>query len=203
VIVFIDLETTGLNERRNAVVEVCAIVTDDVLVEVARFTRVVYWEPAAFMLETEPGVREMSAASFDVDPYVLQMHTDNGLWVASAASPHYLDVVDRDLAAIITQHCPTVGEKAGPQLAGNTISFDRAFLKEDFRATHALLHYRNLDVTALNEMARRFWPAVHAGRPRTSGNAHRAEDDCVESLETARYYAQALGPVAVVTNGPP
>lgn len=197
-IIFLDLETSGLRANAHRVLECCAIATDDALVELARFTAVAHWAFACHMINPSRVVCEHSAKVHDVDPYVLEMHTKNGLWSASAASTLALSDVDRLLVGFITEACATAGvapgEKTGPQLAGNTISFDRAFLQVDLPQAHALLHYRNVDVTTLNEMARRFWPAVHAGRPKP-GAAHRAEADCVESLETARYYAGALQPI--------
>ncbi len=196
-IIFTDLETTGLSASRHRVLEAAVIATDDKFVELGRFTAVAHWAPAQ-QLQTARADRAIAAAFWGVDPYVLDMHTKNGLWSASAASTLSLADVDRLVAGFVAEVCAahgvTPGEKTGPQLAGNTINFDRAFLQVDLPQTHALLHYRNVDVTTLNEMARRFWPEVHAARPR-AGNTHRAAADVAESLETARYYAARLAPV--------
>lgn len=189
-LLFLDLETTGLDAAHNIVLEVAAILVRDDFSEVARFGRVIGWAPAARFSTGD-------CRYYDIDPVVIAMHTTNGLWAASARSPHKCVTVDADLAAFVRTHCGAdVGEKQGPQLAGNTINFDRAFLKRLFPETHALLHYRNLDVTTLNEMSKRFWPEVHLARPRAANAAHRAMADCLESLECARYYARVLGPVA-------
>lgn len=198
-IIFLDTETTGLQADTHRVLEVCAIATDDTLVELGRFTVVAHWAYSQDMIARSRVTCELTAKVHAIDPYVLEMHTKNGLWATSAASTLALSDVDRLLAGFIAEACATVGvtpgEKTGPQLAGNTISFDRSFMQVDLPQAHALLHYRNVDVTTLNEMARRFWPAVHAGRPKSESTTHRAEADCVESLETARYYARELGPV--------
>ncbi len=189
-LVFLDLESTGLDPDRCHVLEVAAIITDDSLAEITRYERVLYWPSSTFHL-TPAGLAESW-----LDPIVTTMHEKSGLWIESAASPHMRKSVDQELALFIAQHCEAVGEKSGPQLAGNTISFDRAFLKVHLPMTHATLHYRNLDVTSFNEMSRRFWPEVYAGRPRASNAAHRAMADCAESLECARYYARMLGSLA-------
>lgn len=199
-LVFLDLETTGLDATRHNVLEIAAVITDDALVEVARYSAVVLWENARWMTHPLPTVRDDWAKICNVDSFVLEMHTKSGLWHACHYGQELRDV-ELNLASFIRKHCSETGEKTGPQLAGNTISFDRAFLREHLPAVHALLHYRNVDVSTLNEVARRFWPLVHACRPK-AGSAHRAEADCVESLETARYYVRSLGPVnSLVTAG--
>jgi oligoribonuclease len=203
-LVFLDLETTGLRPEKHFVLEVAAIITDDELTEIVRFTAVANWVYSHQLAVGREAERENNAWYADVDPYVLEMHTKNGLWAASAASKIRRYDIDQMLAAVIDETVRnaggTPGEKTGPQLAGNTISFDRAFMRDQLPLSHALLSYRNVDVTTLNEMARRFWPAVHAARPRTAGDAHRAEVDVAESLATARYYAQALGPTPGVAH---
>jgi oligoribonuclease len=204
VIVFCDLETTGLDPEKHAVLEVALVITDDALADVPKgaISRVVHWPRARFMLNgNEYFGPDRCAEAHDVDPFVLDMHTKNGLWQASANSGDTLAAVDRSLATFITERCGgAVGEKKGPQLGGNTISFDRAFLKRHLPLTHATLHYRNVDCTTLNEMAKRFWPAVYEGRPRAAKDAavHRAEADVMESVELARYYSKALCPSATV-----
>lgn len=201
-LVFIDLETTGLDPETNVVLEVAAVITDDALNEVARFERVT----------TEAKHFDLSK----VDPYVLKMHVDNGLWNASLlASDFYttdatgreivqpssaINHVDSALVAFITDHVgldefdmPRVGAKLGPQLAGSTISFDRAFMQKHLPHAHRLLHYRNVDVTTFNETARRFLPVLHDGRPRSGPSAaHRAMPDVLESLNVYRYYVDAI-----------
>jgi oligoribonuclease len=90
-----------------------------------------------------------------------------------------------------------IGEKKGPQLAGSTVGFDRAFMQVHLPKAHDLLHYRSLDVSSLNEFAKRFVPGVYESRPRGNGGVpkHRAMDDILESLEVARHYSRRLGPV--------
>lgn len=184
-ILFLDLETTGLNHKTETILEVAAIMVRDDLTEVARFHRVT------------SAAQSLSYAS--MVPFVRDMHHANGLWMESLRADPTSRVgdVDRALADFIKDHVPDAGttleNKTGPQLAGNTISFDRSFLVErmGFSAVH--LHYRNIDVSSLNEMAKRFWPEVHKARPSAAaGAAHRAMPDVENSLALARYYARAL-----------
>lgn len=186
---FVDLETTGLNPDKHEVLEVACIITDDDLREIARFESVIF----------------TTTEFHELDEFIRDMHTKNELWAAvQTAQPSWqgLKSVDEDLARFIEEHAVSVKTDAKgrkvierPQLAGNTISFDRAFMKKHLPRAEAQLHYRNVDISSLNELARRFWPTVHDGRPRVGDAAHRAMADCDDSLKCARYYSKALAAV--------
>ncbi len=197
-LVWIDLETTGLVATQEKILEVACIITDDALNEIARFERVT----------TEAKHHDLS----QVSEYVLKMHATNGLWCESllAEAQQTIGQTDYWLDMFITNTIIThtgvkdsaelvnfVGSKSGPQLAGSTISFDRAFMQEHLPRAHGLLHYRNHDVSTLNEIAKRVWPAVFEGRPRPAVDSrHRAMGDIEDSLAVARYYVRVLGPLA-------
>jgi oligoribonuclease len=199
-IVFLDLETTGLRATQHDVLEVAAIVTDDELREVARFHRVV------------AATRRFS----ELDEFIRDMHTKNGLWAEAIRPPddyihstgvlyrqadggtYPLGEVDHSLSEFIVKHAVKLGTNdkgqvtiARPQLAGNSIHFDRAFMKEHLPESEAQLHYRMIDVSTVDELARRFWKATHDARPKPN-DAHRAMPDVEHSLALARYYSAAL-----------
>ena len=177
-IVFLDLETTGLNPRKDEILEVAAIITDDAFTEVQRYQRVL-WSMVA----------KHDGADPEIDPVVTEMHATSGLWKESAARSAAMGY---DVRAAL---CTILGAYEGRHLlAGNTIGFDKSFVDVQWPDVAALLHYRSIDVSSFNEMAKRFWPDVYKGRP-TPGKAHRAMADCEESLATARYYTRALGSV--------
>lgn len=185
-IVWLDLETTGLLPTKETILEVALIITDDDLKEICRWQRVTsdarHWN------------------FHDMDPFVQEMHHKNGLWMESLRANPILGTlarIDEDLSALVQGVCAgKVGEKNGPQIAGNTIGFDRAFCKQHLPTFEGLLHYRSLDVTSVNELARRTWTKVYEGRPRTAaGTEHRAMADVLNSLDSARYYRGALEPV--------
>ncbi|MGN6103517.1 MAG: oligoribonuclease [Kofleriaceae bacterium] len=211
-LLWIDLETTGLDASTDHVLEVAAIVTDDNLDEVARFHRVVYSPRAdkvCHALATglvAPGMHHTVAQA------VVEMHAKTGLWAESRRG-QALATVDSDLAEFIKNHATRVDERpetdpvrirAGyatrqtrvpPQLAGSTISFDRAFMATRLPTAERALHYRNVDVTSFNEVARRFWPAIHESRPRADDGAHRAMVDIELSIAQLKYYLAHIGPV--------
>jgi oligoribonuclease len=206
-IVFLDLETTGLRATEHEVLEVAAIVTDDQLSEVARFHRVV----SAQCLFSQ------------LDEFIRDMHTKNGLWEEAQRPSKYERLhahveglagqyedrqveggtysrydVDVELARFIRDHAVKLGKNdkdqvtiSRPQLAGNSIHFDRGFMKVHLPEAEAQLHYRMIDVSTINEMASRFWKPAHDARPKAK-LAHRAMPDAEESLGYARYYAAAL-----------
>lgn len=176
-LVWIDIETTGLDPQKDAILEVASVITDDALAEVARFEAVISREG----LRTE---------FVDLDPAVRKMHTDNGLWEQSGAGGWSKEWVDRQLSQLIKKFTPEQdGKPDKPQLAGSSVHFDRSFLRLAMPLTDAALHYRHLDVSALNEFARRFCPGVWEGRPNLSEPAHRAMPDILNSIEVCRYYS--------------
>ena len=186
-LLWLDLETTRLEPTTNQVLEVAAIVTDDQLNEVARFERVIYCDLAFESL----------------DPFVQDMHTKNGLWPLVKESQNTRYTVDFALSEFIRGHAQKLVavKDAGkvtidkPQLAGSTISFDRSFMAAHLPLSLSECHYRNLDVSTLNEVARRFWPEVYEGRPRTAKEdiAHRGMADIQASIAVARYYVETIG----------
>lgn len=186
-ICWIDIETTGLEPSTDKVLEVAAVMTDDKLVEVGAF----------LAITDEARTVDMS----EVDRVVQDMHASNGLWAESLMSGQPRVQVDELLTSFIGYHCPGMkadrgGAKDGPQLGGSTVNFDRAFLKQHLKMAHSCLHYRNVDVSTMNEMARRFWPTVYENRPKEAQAAHRALSDIRFSLTVARHYAENLTPGA-------
>ena len=82
-------------------------------------------------------------------------------------------------------------EKSKAPLAGNSIHQDRRFVARYLPEVEQWLHYRNVDVSTIKELARRWYPKQYAGRPSKKGS-HRAMDDLKESIDELRYYREAL-----------
>ncbi len=76
-------------------------------------------------------------------------------------------------------------------LAGNTIGTDRAFLAKEMPTLEAFVHYRNVDVSSVKELARRWFPRSYYQSPAKQGN-HRALADIQESIEELRFYREAI-----------
>jgi oligoribonuclease len=172
-LVWIDCEMTGLSLAQDALIEVAALVTDKNLNVLGDGVDVIIKPPAE--------------ALTGMDPFVVQMHTASGL----------LDLLDggvtlaeaeAQVLAYIAAHVPEAGKVP---LAGNTIGTDRAFLARDMPALEKYVHYRNVDVSTLKELAKRWVPRVVFFAPEKQGN-HRALADIQESIEELRYYREAL-----------
>lgn len=189
-LLWVDLETTGLDARTCHVLEVAAIATDGQLRELGRFEMLVRPPPNAKFGDLAAAVQAMHGPRY-VDAPDHPQRDVHGLWNRAVMYGAAVEAVDAQLASWITQ----VGA-AGAQLAGSTISFDRAFLASELPTAHQLLHYRNVDVTTLNELARRFWPACYARRPGSGRppdqKPHRAMADVLETLELGRYFVGVL-----------
>lgn len=171
-LVWTDLETTGLNPDKDLILEIAMVVTDDHLNELA----VGSW------VTDQAQCRRLS----DLHPVVQEMHLNNGLWNLSREHGEDMGRVRKAMRTFLSN---AGVEPATAQLAGSTISFDRSFLRRHFPEIENHLHYRNLDVSSVNEIARRFWPDVWEKRPgKDKASNHRAMDDIRQSIETLKYY---------------
>lgn len=191
---WIDLETTGLVATEHAILEVATIVTDDQLREVSRFHRVVYWARAKLLahlgLDSSEDQLTRAADLTKIDPVVVKLHARSGLWAEAARSRHPLPDVDDQLAHFLAE--VSVGpDTQRAQIAGSSIWLDRYFMGVSLPRALRQLHYRCLDVTTLNECARRFWPQLHLGVP-GKREIHRAMPDIEDSLALCRYYATRI-----------
>ena len=84
-----------------------------------------------------------------------------------------------------------VTEERTAPLAGNSIGTDRMFLNRQMPLLDKHLHYRNIDVSSLKELARRWYPRVYFQLPKKTGN-HRALADILESIQELKYYRKAI-----------
>jgi oligoribonuclease len=173
VLVWIDCEMTGLDLHNDALIEVAALVTNSELEVLGDGVDVVIRPP-------EQALGQMS-------DFVRQMHTHSGL-ITELDAGLTLQEAEEQVMAYITQFAP---EPRKAPLAGNTIGTDRAFLARDMPGLESHVHYRNVDVSSIKELARRWYPRVYYQSPEKSGN-HRALADIRESIEELRYYRDAL-----------
>jgi oligoribonuclease len=119
--------------------------------------------------------------------FVTKMHESSGLL---AEIPHGVTVADAEFQALeyIQQFVPLQGKAP---LAGNTIGTDRMFLAKYMPRIDRWLHYRNVDVSSLKELSRRWYPRAYIHAPAKDGG-HRALADILESIRELAYYRQAV-----------
>ncbi len=180
-LVWIDCEMTGLDLTADALVEVAVLVTDGELTVLGDGLDLLIAPPTAALAQMRDVVREM--------------HTKSGLLEELKTATLTMAEAEQQALDYVKTHVP-VAHKA--PLAGNTIGTDRAFLARDMPALEAHVHYRNVDVSSIKELARRWFPRAYYNTPAKNGN-HRALADIQESIEELRYYREAI---FVPTPGP-
>ncbi len=119
--------------------------------------------------------------------YVRKMHTDSGL-IKEFASGIELADAEAQVLEYIKKYIPN--PKTSP-LAGNTIGTDRMFISKYMPDLDAHLHYRNIDVSTIKELSKRWYPRVYFQAPKKDGG-HRALADILESIEELRYYRSSV-----------
>jgi oligoribonuclease len=174
VLVWIDLEMTGLDPARHVIVEIAVLVTDDELEIVAEGPDVVVHQPP-----------EALAAMDDV---VREMHTASGLLAAVKASQVDLAAAGRAVLDFVRAQVP---QPRSVPLCGNSIGTDRRFLAAYLPELDEYLHYRSVDVSTVKELCRRWYPDAYHAAPAKDGT-HRALDDIRESVAELRYYRSAI-----------
>jgi oligoribonuclease len=172
-LVWIDCEMTGLDLGTDALIEVAVLVTDPELNVLGDGVDIVIKPPADALAQ--------------MGEFVTNMHRSSGLLELLPDGVTLEDAEAQALAYIRTY----VPEVRRAPLAGNTIGTDRAFLARDMPTLEGHVHYRNVDVSSLKELAKRWYPRIYFTAPAKSGN-HRALADIRESIEELRYYREAM-----------
>lgn len=171
VLVWLDMEMTGLDPGKERVIELATIITDGNLAEIAVGPDLVIHQPD-----------EILAA---MDDWNRKHHTASGLVERVKASAITDEEAEAQTLAFINAHVPNPKDR--PVLAGNSIHQDRRFIRRYLPRLDARLHYRMVDVSSIKEVARRWYPQIIARQPQKN-DSHRALDDIRESIEELRYY---------------
>ncbi len=164
---------TGLDLATDALVEIAVLVTDFDLTVIGDGVDVVIRPP-------QQAVDAMSTT-------VRDMHEQSGL-LSRLQDGVPLEQATEAVLAYVTQHVP---EPRRAPLAGNSVHVDRAFLARSMPAFEQALHYRNVDVSTIKELARRWFPRAYYASPPKTGN-HRALGDIQDSIRELRYYRQVV-----------
>lgn len=164
---------TGLNLDVDELVEVAVIITDSELNAVHEGFDIV--------------INPSQAAMDNMGEFVTTMHTHSGL-IEEIPNGVTLADAQAQVLAYINEHVP---EAQKPPMCGNSIGTDRAFIVRYMPEVDERLHYRNIDVSSLKELARRWFPRVYFNSPSKDGG-HRALADIRESIRELDYYRQAL-----------
>ncbi|OYV64591.1 MAG: oligoribonuclease [Actinobacteria bacterium 21-64-8] len=169
-----DLEMTGLDPVQNVIVEIATIITDDELNIVAE-------GPDLVIHATDEQLSRMG-------DFVTQMHTKSGLLPLIAASTISLAEAESQTLAFIRTH---VTEPHTVPLCGNSIGTDRRFLQEYMPTLEDYFHYRNVDVSTIKELAKR-WNPDALSTLKEKSSSHRALDDVRESIAELAHYRTSV-----------
>jgi oligoribonuclease len=171
-LVWLDLETTGLDADSCVILEIATIITDKDLNIIAEGPDLVIHHPEGILVF--------------MDEWCDKQHRISGLIEASRNSTTSLTEAERETMDFVARYCPP---RACP-LCGNSICFDRRFLIKHMPKLDAMLSYRNVDVSSIKELVSRWYINKTIGSSKTS--KHRAITDIRESIEELRSYRETV-----------
>ena len=171
-LIWIDMEMTGLQPDSDRIIEIALLVTDAQLATVAEGPVMVIHQPDE-VLEA-------------MDAWNKATHAKTGLIERVRSSRLTEAQAERAALEFLGQHVPA---SVSP-MCGNSICQDRRFLARWMPQLEAYFHYRNLDVSTLKELVRRWKPELGKGFSKES--KHEARADMLESIEELRYYRRTV-----------
>jgi oligoribonuclease len=175
-LVWIDLEMTGLDTDRDGILEIATVVTDGQLNFLAEGPDLAITHPRATLDA--------------MDDWNRNQHGKSGLWTRVLEQGVALADAEARTLAFLREWVP---KNASP-MCGNSICQDRRFMHRLMPELEAYFHYRNLDVSTVKELARRWSPAAMEGFNKQS--AHTALSDVRDSIDELRHYRQFMGSLA-------
>ncbi|NNL57816.1 MAG: oligoribonuclease [Pseudomonadales bacterium] len=167
-LIWIDLEMTGLLPEQDVIIEIATIVTDADLKTIAE-------GPVLAIHQADEILNGM-------DEWNTRQHGGSGLTQRVRESQVTVAEAEAKTIAFLQKHL----QAGHSPMCGNSICQDRRFLARYMPHLEAFFHYRNLDVSTLKELARRWKPDVLQGMKKSSN--HLALDDIKDSIEELRYY---------------
>lgn len=171
-LIWIDLEMTGLNTQVDRILEIATVITDSLLNVLAE-------GPVLAIHQSD----QLLAA---MDDWNKKQHAKSGLIERVRASELNEREAELRTLEFLSQYVP----KGKSPMCGNSICQDRRFLHRCMPELEDYFHYRNLDVSTLKELARRWYPGIARGFSKDS--SHLALDDVYDSINELRYYRERL-----------
>jgi len=171
-LIWIDLEMTGLDPDSDVIIEIATIITDADLNLLA--------EGPTFAIHQPDSILDA------MDEWNTNQHGKSGLTQRVKESQISLEEAERQTIAFLEQWVP----KGKSPICGNSICQDRRFLVRGMPRLERYFHYRNLDVSTVKELARRWAPEVLAGVKKSG--AHLALDDIKDSISELKHYRQTF-----------
>ncbi|MBX2824800.1 MAG: oligoribonuclease [Gammaproteobacteria bacterium] len=171
-LVWVDLEMTGLDPDHDQIIEIASIVTDAQLETLAEGPVIAISQPAELLA--------------GMDQWNQEHHSASGLIERVRTSSHDLATAEQETLAFVEQY---VAPGQTP-MCGNSICQDRRFMVRGMPKLEAWFHYRNIDVSTIKELTRRWSPEVLQGFRKQA--THQALQDIRESIAELRYYRETV-----------
>lgn len=162
---------TGLDPERDSILEIATVVTDGNLEPVAEGPNIAINHPEEKLL--------------CMDEWVMTQHEKSGLLDLVRRSSYDCKRAEQEILEFVSIHC-TKGESP---LCGNSVWRDRQFLRRHMPTLEVFFHYRNIDVSSIKELVRRWYPSLP---PYKKQKSHLALSDIKESIDELRYYQQKV-----------
>ncbi|KAG0702901.1 ribonuclease H-like protein [Suillus ampliporus] len=173
--VWIDCEMTGLDPRRDKILEIAVLITNGNL-------ELVDERGIQFVIKTDEAVLN------SMDEWCRMQHGKSGLTQACMISPHTREYVSNAVLEYIKKWVP---QQRTAVLAGNSVHADRSFLVKEMPEVIDWLHYRIVDVSSIKELCRRWYPDNQAPKDPSAGK-HRALDDIMDSIQELSWYRRNI-----------
>ncbi len=171
-LIWIDLEMTGLDPQSDRIIEIATVVTDSQLNTLAE-------GPVIAVHQSDEVLEAM-------DEWNRNQHGKSGLVARVRASGHDERAAELETLEFLQRWVP----KGKSPMCGNSICQDRRFLARLMPTLEAWFHYRNLDVSTVKELGRRWYPDKVKGFEKQS--SHLALDDIRDSIDELRFYRERL-----------
>lgn len=173
-IIWVDVETNGLDQNLHKLLQVAAVITDgDYNIISESFEEKVFYSK-----------EEVSELFDQAIPYVQKMHTDTGLWDSIPVKGKNIDIVDSELHNFLIEYVP---EKNSARLGGNSITLDRNFLNEFLPKSFNHISYRSYDMTSIDGFFRAHYGDLVPEKPSLPvGQSHDALADIIASIDQAK-----------------
>ena len=172
-LVWIDLEMTGLEPEKDMILEIATLITDNSLEIVAKGPELI--------------IHQSDVVLGSMNDWCKKQHGKTGLSEAVRASTISLEQAEQQTLEFIQKYC----KKQTSPLCGNTIYQDRAFLHKHMPKIDQFLHYRIIDVSSVKELVKRWYPQ-HPLIEFKKSDTHRALADIQESVSELKQYRDAF-----------
>ena len=179
--IWIDTETFGLNPQTDYLLEVGFKITDLQLNTIDNF-EIQIWQPFTY------AARLVLCQTIPKDEIVLEMHRKSGLF--TDAQEYGVTILEAE--HFMNQWLDMHQVNGEDPMCGSSIQFDRGMLEVQFPSIFSRFHYRNIDVSTVKELCRRFAPEIYEKKGEGRESLHRVTPDLEDTLVEFRYYRDAF-----------